>query len=87
MSQAVHEAWRLGNLEKAEDLLSKEIANPDCSELVTYSLANRALIRARLRNWDQALEDARMVMCTSSLHDDSDLTELVTVSRMVPMRR
>ena len=68
MSEAVREAWRHGNLEKAEEILSKEIRNPDCSGFVKYSLANRALVRARLRKWDEALEDAQteQVIRTSS---------------------
>ena len=68
MSKAVHETWRHGNLEKAEEMLSKEIANPDFPELVTYLLANRTLVRARLRKWDEALEDAqtKLVIHTSS---------------------
>ena len=68
MSEAVHEAWRHGNLEKAEEILSKEIRNTDCPEFVKYSLANHALVRARLRKWDEALEDAQteQVIRTSS---------------------
>lgn len=50
----------------AEEVLSSEIANPDCPELLPYSRANRAFIRARLRKWDKALEDTQMVICTSS---------------------
>ncbi|KAF8553285.1 hypothetical protein OG21DRAFT_1485545 [Imleria badia] len=60
MSKKVHEAWRHGNFGKAEVILSKEITKPDCPEFVTYSLANRALVRARLRKWNEALEDAQM---------------------------
>ena len=68
MSESVHEAWSHGKLERAEEILSKEITNPDCPEFVKYSLANRALVRARLRKWDEALEDAQtnLVIRTSS---------------------
>lgn len=66
MSKAAYEAWRLGDLEQAEEILSKEVTKPDCPEFVTYILANRALVRARLCKWAEALEDAQMVIYDSS---------------------
>ncbi|KAG6375324.1 WD40-repeat-containing domain protein [Boletus reticuloceps] len=62
ISNAVHGQWRHGNLEEAEEILSNEITQLDCPEFVTYSRANRALVRARLRKWDKALEDVRMLL-------------------------
>jgi len=55
-------------MEKAEEILSMEISNPDYPEFVPYLLANRALVRARLCKWDKALEDAqtKLVNHTSS---------------------
>ena len=53
-------------MERAEEILSKEIAKPDYQEFLTCSRANRALVRARLRKWDKALEDTQMVIRTSS---------------------
>lgn len=59
IDDAVHEAWGKGKLEDAEELLSRQtIGRVDTDHSV---LAKRALIQARLHEWDAALKCAEIV--------------------------
>ena len=59
VSEAVYESWKLGNPADTESILSEEIEQfPNPSH---YALAVRSLIRAHLRDWEAAFEDAKMV--------------------------
>lgn len=57
----VLDLWKQGELVKAEALLSKDIDSQDPSY---RTLAHRALIRSRLRDWDAANDDAQKVVFT-----------------------
>ncbi|KAF8121118.1 hypothetical protein EV363DRAFT_1234174 [Boletus edulis] len=50
-------SWRKGKLVSTEDILSNEIERSSTPS--HYHLANRALVRARLQQWDRALDDAQ----------------------------
>ena len=58
VNHATLDAWQHDQLENAEALLTTAI-NEDASH---HLLAARALLRARLREWDAALVDAKMVL-------------------------
>ncbi|KAG9310789.1 hypothetical protein JVU11DRAFT_8639 [Chiua virens] len=57
VNSAVYISWRRADLARAEEILSCEIERG--SSPLHYHVANRALIRARLRQWDGALDDAQ----------------------------
>ena len=59
VSEAVFKSWTLGNPADTESILSEEIAQ--FSNPSHHALAVRSLIRAHLRDWEAALEDAKMV--------------------------
>ncbi|KAG6377967.1 WD40-repeat-containing domain protein [Boletus reticuloceps] len=50
-------SWKKGELVSTEDILSSEIERSSTPS--HYQLANRALVRARLQQWDGALDDAQ----------------------------
>ena len=56
---AALDAWKSGRLADAETLLTAAI--PRSTGTAYHVLANRALVRARLRQWDAALVDAEEV--------------------------
>ena len=56
--------WRRGELIRAEALLTAAI--PTSEDTTHHVLASRALVRARLRQWDAALVDADEVNYFSS---------------------
>ena len=59
IDDTVHEVWEKGKLEDAEELLSRQtIGRVDTDHSV---LAKRALIQARLHEWDTALKYAETV--------------------------
>ena len=53
------ESWKLDQLANTEALLTAEI--PASQNAGHYALASRALVRARLRQWDVAIVDAKEV--------------------------
>lgn len=59
------DAWLHDKLLEAESILSKEIAI--CPISPHHGLANRALVRTRLRQWDAAYYDAQRVRLYSLL--------------------
>ena len=59
VSDAALKSWMLGTPTETETILSEEIAQ--CSDPNHYALVARSLIRARLREWKAAIEDAEMV--------------------------
>ena len=64
VSDAALKSWTLCDPTETESILSKEIAQ--CSDPSHHALAARSLIRARLREWRTAIEDAEMVTCFPS---------------------
>ena len=56
---AVLKSWTQGDLTRVEQLLTEEIAHPFHS---ARALAQRALVRSRLKEWDLAMEDAKKVI-------------------------
>ena len=54
-------AWKRGQLADAEALLSAAIPTSENSHKSHHALASRALVRARLGQWDAALVDAKEV--------------------------
>ncbi|KAF8551792.1 hypothetical protein OG21DRAFT_1512329 [Imleria badia] len=67
ISTAAHRAWKFGELERAEDILSREIEDERYQGFNCYSRANRALIRTRRGNLNGALDDAREIMVSQPL--------------------
>ncbi|KAI6017250.1 hypothetical protein BKA83DRAFT_4326364 [Pisolithus microcarpus] len=62
ISPAAHRAWQLGELEKVEHLLSREIEDKQYPTFTRYARANRALVRIRRGNLSGALDDAGEIM-------------------------
>ena len=60
IDDGVLDAWRSDQLEDAEALLTTEIHQHQHPKY--HCLAARALVRARLKHWDEALVDAEMVL-------------------------
>ena len=56
VSDAVFKPWIEGNLKSAEAILSREIGDRS-----HHALANRALVRTHLKQWDAAVGDAKKV--------------------------
>ena len=59
ITNTVLDSWRKDRLEDVEASLTKAITNSGNQS--HFSLANRALVRARLRQWDLAIDDAEKV--------------------------
>lgn len=66
IDSAVLDAWQHDQLINAEALLTAAI--PASKVTADHVLASRALIRARLRQWDAALVDAEKVDFVSLSH-------------------
>ena len=49
-------------MDETEEILSNEISDGGFRDFVHYARANRSIVRARLRKWDEALEDAEAAM-------------------------
>lgn len=58
MNTTIRNAYIIGHLLMAEELLTQEI---DADGNNNHSYANRSLLMARKGEWDKALHDARMV--------------------------
>ena len=66
IDDAALDSWKHGRLENAEVLLTTAVSesrNPN-----HHALASRALVRARLRQWDAALVDAEEVLVALFCH-------------------
>lgn len=61
VSVAVFKSWFQGDLKTAESILSGEIGSRS-----HHALANRALVRTHLKQWEQAIEDAQNVFLSLS---------------------
>ena len=66
IDDAALDSWMHDQLENAEALLTAAI--PESRNPIHHVLASRALIRARLRQWDAALVDAEEVLVTLFSH-------------------
>ena len=66
IDDAALNAWKNDQLEDAEALLNTAIHRHQ--HLGYHSLAARALVRARLEHWDEALVDAEMVLLVLLSH-------------------
>ena len=55
-----------GDWKEAETVIMEEMTHP--SNRRDNSLANRALVRARLQDWSGAYDDAQQVRFRSALH-------------------
>ena len=60
VNHATLDAWKHDQLENADSLLTTAIN--ESQDANHHILAARALLRARLRHWDAALVDAKMVL-------------------------
>ncbi|KAI6097043.1 hypothetical protein F5141DRAFT_481323 [Pisolithus sp. B1] len=58
ISPAAHRAWKSGELEQAEHILSREIEEKRDQGFASYARANRALVRIRRGDSNGALDDA-----------------------------
>ena len=68
IDDAALDAWNNDQLENAEALLTTAILHWQHSNPRYDFLAARALVRARLQHWDEALVDAQMVLLTLLSH-------------------
>ena len=66
IDNAALDAWKSDQLEDVEALLTTAIHQHQ--QPAYHLLAARALVRARLQQWDQALVDAQMVLLTLLSH-------------------
>lgn len=57
VSDAALKPWIQGNLKNAEAILSRELDGPS-----HHALANRALVRTHLKQWDTAIEDVKKAL-------------------------
>lgn len=55
-------SWKQGDLNCVEELLTEEIAHPLNSFHHSCALANRALVRTRLKQLNMAIDDAKKVI-------------------------
>jgi hypothetical protein len=62
IDDTVLHSWKHGQLGDAEALLTAAI--PESRNPIHHVLAGRALVRARLQQWDTALVDAEEVLVT-----------------------
>lgn len=68
---AALDSWNRDQLDDAEALLTTAINRS--RNLTHHVLASRALVRARLKKWDEALVDAEKVLVVLFLHSDADI--------------
>ena len=66
IDDAALDSWKHDQLENAEALLTAAI--PESRNPIHHVLASRALVRARLRQWDAALADAKEVVIALISH-------------------
>ncbi|KAF8450953.1 hypothetical protein L210DRAFT_2422437 [Boletus edulis BED1] len=62
ISPVAYRTWKFGELERAEQILSKEIEQKRYEGFDCYSRANRALVRIRRQNLNGALDDAAEII-------------------------
>ena len=65
ISDAAFESWTQGNLTLAEQLLTNDILHPFNPFCHSRALAQRALVRTRLKQWEMAIDDAKKVIVIS----------------------
>ncbi|KAI5991684.1 hypothetical protein F5J12DRAFT_897480 [Pisolithus orientalis] len=58
VSPAAYRAWKVGELQQVEHILSREIEDKRYQHFVCYARANRALVRVRRGDLNGALDDA-----------------------------
>ncbi|KAF8546332.1 hypothetical protein OG21DRAFT_1502001 [Imleria badia] len=59
ISDAAFKLWRQGDLTRVEELLTEDIIHPDNPSDHAHALAHRALVRARSKQWEVAIDDAK----------------------------
>ena len=62
ISDAAFESWTQGNLTLVEQLLTDDILHH------SHALAQRALVRTRLKQWEMAIDDAKKVIVVSHVY-------------------
>ena len=73
IGDAAFKSWMRDELANAEASLT--VAIPTSLNYGHHVLASRALVRARLREWDAAIADAKKVLSSFPLsHDGADAT-------------
>ncbi|KAF8556849.1 WD40 repeat-like protein, partial [Imleria badia] len=60
ISDAAFKFWTEGNLTRVEELLTQEILHPSNPFHHARALAHRALVRTRSKQWNTAVDDAKM---------------------------
>ena len=61
INDAVYNSWTQGDLTRVEELLTEELEHTLYRSRPRV-LANRALVRTRLKRWDMAVDDAKKVL-------------------------
>ena len=64
VDDAAFNSWTQGDLTHVEELLTEEMGYPFHR---ARALAQRSLVRSRMRRWDMAVEDAKKVILSSPL--------------------
>ena len=63
LHDAVFDCWTQGDLARVDELLTEQIKDPFYH---AHALAQRALVRGRLKLWEMAIEDAKKVILRPS---------------------
>ena len=61
ISDAAFKSWTQGDLIRVEQLLTDDISHPFNPFYHSRALAQRALVRTRLKRWEMAIDDAKKV--------------------------
>ena len=67
ISETVFRSWTQGELTLAEDLLTQDAIAPSNTLYHAHTLAHRALVRARSKQWEMGIGDAREVSSSGNL--------------------
>jgi len=64
ISDATFKLWTQGDMVRVEELFGEDILHPSNPFHHARALAHRALVRARLKRCDMAIDDAKKVTLT-----------------------
>ena len=67
ISETVFKSWTQGDLTRAEELLTQGAIAPSNTLCHAHMLAHRALVRARSKQWEMAIGDAKEVSSSGNL--------------------
>ena len=62
ISENEFRSWTQGDLTRVEQLFTDDISHPFNPFYRSRALAQRALVRTRLKQWEMAIDDAKKVL-------------------------